>query len=267
MMRARISTHARLATLRAAFFVSVSIVAVAQPASAVDATRLVVLTANVEGHTFLPELREKLYNHNPQIVVVEEALNACDTLQTIAREHGYQLVQARDDGRCTSRSSTAVLVKNGIQIHAKWFMQMTESWTGPQGGDQPPRWYPVVRIRANGYFWRVVGVHFPWVGFKADSPCEFRTGQNLVAWNESWSRVRQYFDGENIRTIAAGDWNAKSCQLDWRVNRMPGDVDLVQTTTLVDHAITKNSNRYEFQRFNAPYGHGWIKYGIWSPTP
>lgn len=230
-------------------------------AHAATQTKLRMFSANVGHQARIPAVRADMRKIKPDVVVLTEAYRACDSIRSIARAQGYNVVQRH----CSRGADTAVLVRKNLTIVKHWFLRMKRAWAGPHHGAQPPKSYPVLWVRnAQGQMWVVVGVHFPWVPW-VKGTCAFKGGQNLRAWRESWRKVSAFIHRQQTRTVVDGDWNAMRCQL--RQRAKDAGARLVPGTK-VDHAIVRKvptSRRHLYQPPNK-IDHGWIGFTFVSPA-
>lgn len=206
--------------------------------------RLSVIAANIESLGKSPPLLALIREHEPDVVVIEQAYNARAFLRGIG---GYRLRQYRG----TEAKGIAVLVKHGVRIEGRRPLQMRLSWNGPasKGGRRhPPRTYPSLRLTKGGVTFRVLGIHFP-------------TFNNPAAQAESAEAVEEWFNHSDLPAIAAGDWNREAHQLEPIARGCSAEV--LTGRTKVDHAMTKNVEHGTRRPLPMPPGpHGWAKYTI-----
>lgn len=95
-------------------------------------------------------------------------------------------------------ASTIVLVSHRVHVRKWWPVRMRVTWTGPQGGFQPGRTMPVIRLDR----WTVVGVHKAW---------GLPRGRNLPAIRDEYDRLVQLASRKSMHRkplVMVGDWNA-----------------------------------------------------------
>lgn len=223
--------------------------------------RLRMFSANVGHQVRLPQVRADIRTIKPDVVVLTEAYQACGSIRSIARALHYTVAHRA----CSLSADTVILVKRGFGIAKRGWLTMTRPWTGPHGGHQPAKSYPMLWLRSpQGQVWVVAGVHFPWVDLSRTT-CGFRTRKNLAAWQESWRRVSSFIHRQQTRTVVAGDWNAERCQLQPRARK--AGVTLVPGTK-VDHAIVRHVTRATHHHYQEPnkIAHGWLGFTFTSPA-
>ena len=117
--------------------------------------RLDVVAANIESRKHSGELLALIREHEPDVVIVEQAYRARRWLRRIKGYRAYQLWGPEASG-------IAVLIHHGVRVQRRRALRMTRSWVGPKAGRRHrPRVYPVFVLVKGGVTFRVIGVHLP----------------------------------------------------------------------------------------------------------
>jgi hypothetical protein len=207
--------------------------------------RLTVIAANIESVGKSDPLAALIREHEPDVVIVEQAYNARRFLRGIG---GYRAMQYRGK----EGSGIAVLVKHGIKVQARRPIRMLRYWNGPasKGGRQHrPRVYPALVLAKGRVTFRVLGIHLP-------------TFNNPAAQAESLVAVTRWFNRHpDVPSLAAGDWNRERNQLE--DTAAEAGASILSDRTKVDHALVTNCVRASADKLPMPVGpHGWSKYVI-----
>jgi exonuclease III len=208
-----------------------------------------VLTANIAGRRRVPQLRQAIERHRPDVVVVTEAYHARAWLLAIALRLGYRLRQY-SRARGAEAPGIAVLVKRQLRVVNRWPMRMGHRWTW-RGRVRRPRVYPALVLADGSWIWRLLAVHLPPGG---------PAGENAEAWAESWRRAASWLSRHD-QAAAPGDWNALARELAGKL--LPG-MQLV-VGTKVDHMVTVGLEHRRTERLSRlqPQGmHGWVLYTV-----
>lgn len=222
-------------------------------------TRYETLAANIESRGTSPDLRALIREHQPDLVVVEQAMRARQFLRSIP---GYTAQQFAPEPSGLLHPpppewhGVALLIRNGVNPHhAAKALVMDRRWRGPKnkgGRLHGPRVYPAVPVSKRDDPVRLIGIHFPSGG---------PDGPNAAAWWESARAIRRYFETHpNSPVIAVGDYNASAGELRAAIRGWPG-VDLLTSGAKVDHALVRGFEKSHARRVPTPAGaHGWALY-------
>lgn len=204
------------------------------------AVRLSVLAANIESRTSSPELARLIEQHQPDVVVVEQAYRARAWLAGI---DGYKHRQYKPR-KGAEWHGIAILVRRGVAIKRRQALVMKRDWTGPKADKRhEPRVYPALVLSKDGVTFRVLGIHWP-------------THNNLDAQAESRHAVADYFAAHpDSPVIAAGDYNAEARELE--ALAVTCGAELLPAGK-VDHALVRNVKHRVTRRLPKPeFAHGW----------
>lgn len=130
----------------------------------------------------------------PHVIVVHEAHQYRAAIKARMADD-YRLYAARGWAKA---ASTIVLVRRSVAVERWWALRMKLSWIGPQGGLQPGRTMPVIRLER----WTVVGVHKAW---------GLPRGRNLRSVGEEFDRLVKLASRKSMHRkplVLVGDWNA-----------------------------------------------------------
>lgn len=205
-----------------------------------------VLTANIASRARVPELVPVIRNQKPDIVVISEAYYAREFLRGI---DGYRNVQGSRKKFGSEGPDVAVLVRKGVKISRRRTLKMAEKWVGPKGGGHDGRVYPAFNARVDGFWWRVLALHFPWEGKRG--PAQRESESAVAKWFKSKAKP------QGRPAVASGDINQTVERIeDW----CPA---YVAPGTKVDHAMYNNCEHVKTVRLakTQPEGmHGWVLY-------
>ena len=159
--------------------------------------RIDVITANIEYHDPVPELREALEQDKPDLAFIQQANPAVPWLHTLP---GYNL---RRVGDTAEAHDLAMLVRKGHRVTRQTPIAVPGSgWTGPiHGLEHGPKIFHGALV--NDLFW-AVNVHIP-----TRTPAS-----NAEARRRCFDRLAEFAEHHPHRPLLmGGDWNTGKADL------------------------------------------------------
>lgn len=214
-----------------------------------------VINANIEDDATPHELAKYVSQHNPHVVVLQQANRARDFLSKIEGYRHYQY--GREDGLEATRN--AVLLRDDVELIKEFPLRMKEPWRGPKAGIlHNPRVDRAFTIKAGKHFAYFIAAHYPPGG---PSGGRNMKGFNKKAWAEAAFRSSLYasFRPKGLLFVV-GDLNATRFELRHLVRAIGGRI---LSGGKVDHMIVRNAKWASRTRLKPARGcHGWAIYRI-----
>lgn len=210
-----------------------------------ESVKVKVVAANIESRKRSWLLWSILKLRRPDVVVVEQAYNAREWLNS---RKGYKNHQfRRNEALGGEANGIAVLVRDGVEVKNVKPLVMEQEWVGPKAGRRhDPRVYPALSLKKTGHFFRVIGIHLP-------------TANEDDAQMESIRALRDYFRNHDKSPVfAPGDYNMRAAELRARVGNW---ARILTPGSKVDHALAARVENATASRVRTAKGaHGWAIY-------